>query len=136
MLVWREDLSVGHPDIDNDHKRLIAIINDFQNTAAKWPPESVLNESLYSLYDYARLHFEREEAIQTACGFPYAEEHKKEHAALLCTVTNEVDCLFVSKTKPVTTASIQLVSELLQHWLIDHIIKNDLKMREYVKAGV
>jgi len=133
MLVWRDDLSIGHPVIDNDHKRLIAIINDFQNTVTKWPAESVLNEALYGLYDYARQHFEREEAIQAACGFPYAEEHKKEHSDLLRTVTNEVDCLFISKTKPVTTASIQFVSELLQHWLIEHIIKSDRRMREYVR---
>ena len=132
MLVWREDLSVGHPDIDNDHKRLIAIINDFQNTVTKWPAERVIHEALIGLHDYSVQHFQREEAIQAACSFPFAVEHQREHAELLATVTAEARSLFVQKTKPITAETLQFITDLLKRWLIEHIIKSDLRMREYV----
>jgi hemerythrin len=136
MLVWRDDLSVGHPDIDNDHKRLIAIINDFQNTISKWPPERVIHEALIGLHDYSLQHFQREEAIQAACAYPFAAEHAKEHAELLAAVTAEARSLFVQKTKPITAESLQFITDLLKHWLINHIIKSDLRMRDYVgKTG-
>ena len=133
MLMWREDLSVGHPDIDNDHQRLIAIINDFQNTVSKWPPERVIHEALIGLHDYAVQHFQREEAIQAACSFPFAKEHREEHADLLATVDAEARSLFVQKTKPITAEALQFVTDLLKRWLIEHIIKSDLKMRDYLK---
>jgi len=135
ILVWRDDLSVGHPEIDNDHRRLIAIINDFQNTVAKWPAESVIQEALLGLESYARWHFEREEAIQAACDFPFLDDHRRQHAELLNTVADEIKALFVDKSRPITAATVQMVAELLKHWLIDHIIKSDLLIRDYLKKA-
>jgi len=132
MLTWREELAIGHAEIDDDHKRLIALINDFESLVAKWPGERALHEVLIGLHDYARSHFHREEAVQLACGYPHYAAHKAEHEALLKEVTAMARRYFVDRTAPVTQQSLGEASNLLKHWLVDHIIKSDLRIRQYL----
>ncbi len=132
MLQWREELSVGHPDIDNDHKVLISIINDFEKTVDNWPGEKVIHEVLIKLHDYAGQHFSREEDIQVNHHYPFREEHKREHNILLAQVVDRANRYFIKKTEPITKEALQGVAEFLKHWLVDHIIKSDLRMRRFV----
>lgn len=132
MLVWRDELSIGHPDIDDDHRRLLAIINDFENLAEKLPDDRVLHETLINLHDYALLHFGREEAIQIACRFPFTDAHRAEHRTLLQHVTDMARRYFIDKTEPVTRTTTAAMAEFLKHWLVDHIIRSDRRMREYL----
>ncbi len=67
VLLWRDEMGVGQPDIDGDHRQLIAIINDFQAMALRLPEDRALHETLIGLHDYAAYHFSREESIQRAC---------------------------------------------------------------------
>jgi hemerythrin-like metal-binding protein len=135
MLVWREELSVGHPEIDGDHKVLIGIINDFENTVDRWDGDKVVHEVLIKLHDYAMQHFTAEEAIQVANHYPLREEHKREHRVLLAQVVDRANRFFIKKTEPVTKEALQGVAEFLKRWLVDHIIKSDLRMRRYVAKG-
>lgn len=132
MLVWREELSVGNEQIDADHKYLIAIINDFEATVQQWPEEKVIHGVLIKLHDYALAHFEREQVIQQDNHYPFREEHKREHRMLLAQVVDMATKYFIKKTEPVTKDALDGVAEFLKHWLIDHIIKSDLRMRPYV----
>ncbi len=130
--MWREEMSVGQPDIDGDHRQLIAIINDFENMAQRLPESRALHETLIGLHDYAAIHFGREEAIQRACRYPLHESHKREHQELLSQINAMARRYFIDRTEPVTKASLREAAGFLRHWLVDHIIKNDLRMREYL----
>jgi len=132
MLTWREELTVGHPDIDNDHRRLIAIINDFERLSTLIPKERALHEVLISLYDYAASHFAREEEIQRAGNYPFQEAHKAAHRDLLHDITEMATRYFIKKTEPITKESLDVAAGFLRSWLLDHIIKDDLRMRGYV----
>jgi hemerythrin len=132
MLTWREELAVGHPEIDADHKRLIALINDFEAMIAKGSNERTLHEVLIGLHDYARSHFQREEAVQIACRYPHYAGHKAEHQALLDDVTAMARRYFIDRSAPITRDSLDEASALLRHWLVDHIVKSDLRIRQYL----
>jgi hemerythrin len=134
MLTWRPELAVGHPDIDADHKRLIAIINDFERMVENSPKERALHEVLVSLHDYARVHFAREEELQAAAGYSGLERHRREHQALLHSVKEMASRHFVVRTQPITAESLDTLGHFLRRWLVDHIIKSDLKLRDYVRA--
>lgn len=131
-LRWREELGVGQADIDGDHRQLIAIINDFENMARRLPGDRALHETLIGLHDYAALHFEREETVQLACHYPFHAEHKREHQELLAQIRAMAQRYFIDRTEPVTKASLGDVALFLRHWLVNHIIESDLRMRGYL----
>ncbi len=77
-LEWRDSFSVGVPELDADHKRMIETINRVaQVEKDDEPVQWVLQE----LDDYSRDHFQAEEERMTAAGYPGLEEHRKEHMA-------------------------------------------------------
>ena len=49
MLHWTDDLAVGHPTIDNDHKKLIEIINTFLDQSHSADNATLMNNTLKSL---------------------------------------------------------------------------------------
>ena len=131
-LLWREEMSVGQVDIDGDHRQLIAIINDFENMARRLPGDRALHETLIGLHDYAAIHFKREETIQLACRYPFHEQHKHEHQDLLAEIKAMARRYFIDRTEPVTKGSLEEANRFLRHWLVDHIIKSDLRMRQHL----
>lgn len=132
MIEWREEMSVGHSVIDDDHKRLIAIINEFERAAKNHASAQVLHETLLLLQDYTNEHFSREEAVQRACRYPYYAEHKREHDELLLKVTEFAQIYFIKRTRPVDPAAIASMAHFLHDWFTDHTIRADLKMKRYL----
>jgi len=132
MLTLTDELRIGHPVIDNDHQRLIDIINDFTERENGHNEPALLHGTLKSLIEYAREHFEREQRIQAEAMYPYTEMHKAEHKVLLLQVTEMAKTYFVAKTKPLDQAAMAELRNLLRHWLIDHVRKFDTNMREWV----
>jgi len=126
-LQWREQLSVGNDLIDNDHKHLITIINQAEDTLATMNLSS-LKSVLNSLADYSKFHFAREEWVAGAAGFPQVPQLHQSHEALikkLTEVSQELD------TELSETAAQNLV-QFLRDWLINHVIKEDLMMKPFL----
>ena len=132
MITLTDELRIGHPVIDHDHQKMIDIINEFIAHEGDHNEPQLLHNTLKSLVDYARDHFEREEKIQKEAMYPYVEMHKAEHKLLLAQVAEMARSFFVKKTKPLDQSALSDVRKLLQHWLVDHIKKFDTNMREWV----
>jgi len=71
MISWTEELRIGHPVIDDDHHKLIEIVNEFFARQGGDDEKRILNDTLRSLLDYAHAHFKREEKIQKEAMYPY-----------------------------------------------------------------
>ena len=128
-------MSIGNEDIDSDHRYLILLINTVE-LVLRHPekPEHVL-QAFDELDYYARRHFDREERIQIAWGYIHYDEHKVEHQRLL-------DALAALRMRVETAVSAPggrtdelaaqsgEISTFLRHWLIDHVMKTDMKLAE------
>lgn len=128
-------MSVGVPSIDEDHKRLITLINRFEDLTAHSPDlygkdEGAMRTLLGSLAAYAREHFAREERMQATAEYPGLPENRAEHQRL----TKSLAAMIVrfqdrpSSEPEITPAEMV---HFLQTWLVEHVIKCDLKMRGY-----
>lgn len=156
-IIWRNEMSVDGGVIDHDHQTLIAIINEFCDAPHDAHTVENLRAILAKLQHYAELHFKREEALQNAAQYPFREAHQHEHHELICQlekVRSELSALTGpspeevaetasgSGTPAAHTAPAQPeifvgqvhaeLAELLHHWLIDHVIKSDLRLKPYV----
>jgi hemerythrin len=126
-LQWREQLSVGNDLIDDDHKHLIAIVNQSEDTV-RTKNLSSLKGVLNSLADYSKFHFAREELIASAAGFPQVTHLHESHEALmkkLSEVSKEYD-------SELSEATGRHLVEFLRDWLISHVIKEDLMMKPFL----
>jgi hemerythrin-like metal-binding protein len=133
--MWTEDLSVGIKDFDDDHKRVVRIINELhgaiQDAAVTGKIERVAIElALHRLENYLQYHCAQEELLMGQTGYPELEEHKKEHLKLTVLIADMQE-RFHGSTDPKDAAEI---TRFVFDWLIDHILVTDMKYSEYLHS--
>lgn len=74
-IEWTERMSVGVPLLDADHKIFTDIINELEHCARYPDRRDAARDALGRLVEYARYHFEREEKVMAACGYPGIDDH-------------------------------------------------------------
>jgi hemerythrin-like metal-binding protein len=128
MITWREEMAVGVPAIDDDHKALIGIINEFESCQTRTCAERAAKK----LYAYTRSHFRREEAIQASFNYPDRERQAAEHAQIAANLETLIKTAFLGKSRSDSDV-IADITKLMRQWIVDHVIKHDLKMRPFFR---
>ncbi|MBI1904983.1 MAG: hemerythrin family protein [Rhodocyclales bacterium] len=126
-LEWREQLSVGNDLIDDDHKRLIDIINRAE-LSLKSKNLIRLTTVLDELSAYSIKHFEMEEALAEAVGFPDVSRLHDSHRGLLA----KLDRVKSELAATWDDAMADHFTALLREWLVNHVIKEDARMKPYL----
>lgn len=127
---WREEMAVDHGVIDDDHRHLIDLINRFRHPDASGSGFADAVDVLNALKFYADTHFSREERLQRLADYPVAPAHRAQHRELMATLEE-----IIARARSITAGSApEIVDELgtlLRHWLLDHMIMEDLRMKPY-----
>jgi hemerythrin-like metal-binding protein len=110
------DLSVGIPVIDEEHQRILAMIQRLQ-AAGQDRNRQVAQEVLLDLREYTVRHFKHEEALFRSADYPEADEHIAEHRNL----TKKVDQL-MNEGQHMHPDNLV---HLLDVWVRDHIMDVD-----------
>jgi len=127
FLTWDDSYSVGVTVLDDDHKRLINLINQLQTAALYHTSDEYLKETFDALIDYTKFHFQREEALLEKHDFPGLEAHKLQHQAMI----DEVES-FVTDYQQNTDVTIAKTISYLKTWLINHINGTDKEYTGYL----
>ena len=131
-ITWRNEMSVDGGIIDEDHKCLIDLVNAVDLVKPGPMMLAELNKILAKLCEYARVHFDREERLQVASAFTYAQAHRSRHRALVGDLQSMIAAC--NATAPEELGEFRLrLSEFLFHWLRDRIVKVDLLMKPFVE---
>ena len=69
-LTWKDSYSVGIESIDNDHKKLIHLINNLQTSIDYKTDKQFEKQTLDEVIDYTHYHFSREEELMKKHGYP------------------------------------------------------------------
>jgi len=133
MVQWREGMAIDGGVIDDDHRHLISLINDYEELMAKGFDQGAILKVLQSLKFYTVYHFTREEAAQRAANYPEAETHAAEHKRLIDCVDYAMLLLGREIAGDRRDELKGQVARLLNNWLVSHIIKYDIPMRPYVR---
>ncbi|GHE83962.1 bacteriohemerythrin [Thalassotalea profundi] len=120
LIKWKDEYSVGIEAIDNDHKKLLNLLNQV-NTAYDYAmSESYEKEALTDLVNYTKYHFEREEKLMAENDYPELETHKLQHKNMI----EQVD-QFVERYNKEGHECLHIISDFLTQWLINHINGTD-----------
>lgn len=128
LMTWTDKLSVGVAALDDDHKKLVSMVNELYDAMQAGHGRESLGRILDGLIQYTKMHFAREEKFFAQTGYPAAAPHKQEHEAL----TRQV--LDVQKKYAggaVATLSLD-VMHFLKNWLVNHIQGSDQKYRPHL----
>jgi hemerythrin-like metal-binding protein len=130
LMTWTDRLSVGVKVLDEDHKRLIAMVNELYDAMQAGQGREALGRILDGLVRYTKEHFVREEKFFAQSGYPATAPHKQEHDALTQQVI-EVQRKYAAGSAATLTLE---VLQFLKKWLINHIQGSDQKYRAHLNA--
>jgi hemerythrin len=125
-IEWTDSFSVGVALFDEQHRRLIDMLNEMIEDPAATTRSETVADVLTDMTNYAQEHFKAEEDLMLEHHYPRLEEHRQQHngfrekAARLCLATAEGQ------------ASVpQALLEYLQQWLIRHILQADMAFNPF-----
>ncbi|MEA1980456.1 MAG: bacteriohemerythrin [candidate division Zixibacteria bacterium] len=124
-IQWQEMFSVGIPSVDNQHKKLVSMINQLEDslTAGKGLVNDDVGKVLTKLVEYTKFHFEDEEKIQNDIQYSDRNRHKQLHKELVGQVIG-----ILMKLKKGETINVFEMMNFLRDWLVNHILKEDRKI--------
>lgn len=126
FVTWEEGLATGIEVIDNDHRKLLTLLNNLQSAVYYPTGEAFERQALNELVEYTKYHFEREEALMQEASYQDFEAHKKQHEEMVAKVGE-----FLAAYDRNREGTIEDLTKFLKHWLVNHIAGTDQK---YVPA--
>jgi len=130
LMVWNDKLSVGVAVIDEEHEKLISMINELHDAIQGGHGKDSLGKILDGLIVYTATHFAHEEKLFADTGYPAAAAHKKAHDDLRKQVLDVQE-----KYKAGASGALSLeVMNFLKNWLITHIQGSDKKYGPHLNA--
>ncbi|MBF0503584.1 MAG: hemerythrin family protein [Candidatus Omnitrophica bacterium] len=119
---WSQSYSVGIKEIDEQHKKLISLLNVLVSATMGPVEEDGIGKILRELVNYTVYHFNTEEKYMEGFNFPGFEEHRKEHEYFKIKVAE-----FIEKyDKGDAKVTVDLL-EFLWSWVKEHIRGMDKK---------
>lgn len=122
LIQWADDLSVNIREIDEQHLRLINLINELQSAMASGKGKEAISEVLRELKEYTVFHFSHEEAMFEEHKYPGLLNHEAAHRKFVETVLE-----FEEQVNSGKTAVTMEVMNFLKDWLVKHIKGIDQK---------
>ncbi len=128
FVTWKEQYSVGIPEIDDDHQKLLNLINQLQAAVIYKTGEQFEKEALDEVIAYTKYHFQKEEGMMRDANYTDLDAHIKQHEDMIVRVN-----LFLKEYEINRFETIKQLSEFLKNWLINHIDGSDQKYSKTVK---
>jgi hemerythrin len=128
---WKNEYSLGFEKVDHQHQHMFEIVNKLIELYGSSASSEMVSDILTEMVNYAREHFTDEEILMQEYGYPDIGPHKKQHDYFIDTTAE----LSISFTDNKQTAADE-IAEFLILWLTTHILKWDMKYRDFLKAKI
>jgi hemerythrin len=122
LFDWNDNYSVKVLQMDNEHKKLVGMLNELHESMKVGKGKEALESILDGLIKYTSTHFVSEEKLMKMHNYPGYEQQKKEHNILLLQVSD-----IQKKYKEGSVLLTQEVMLFLKDWLQKHIQIEDKK---------
>jgi len=132
LVPWDRRYSVGVAVLDDQHRILVGILNDFHAAMISGRGESSAGPLLCRLQEHVSKHFPAEEKLMESAKFPGLAKHREYHRNL-CEKVEE----FVARHKKGDHGMYISLLYFLREWQKQHLLLHD---REYIpymaEAGI
>jgi len=120
LVEWQDSYSVGNEKLDQQHQRLVGLINQLGEAMNTGAERETLMKILNSLAGYTKTHFGEEERLMRERSYPKLAEHHEEHVVLNRQLADFYRDFYMT-SRPQTAE----VMNFLKGWLYGHILQDD-----------
>jgi len=129
LIVWSDELSVGIEEIDNQHQKLVQLINGLHNHLLAGDANEIMGKLLDRVIEYTGFHFSTEEQLMEKYGYSFSAPHKREHQKLVDTAL-ALQARLHSGNARITAETMTF----LKDWLYHHILESDKLLGKHLKS--
>jgi hemerythrin-like metal-binding protein len=125
-MAWDESLETRIPHMDEQHRKLVSLINDLDQAVEDGTGGLLISYVLQELIRYVKDHFNDEEQLLMRHGFPELAGHRREHD------------LFVERLGQISDSFkdgdelSSSVLDFLKDWLVIHIKGTDQRYAAFI----
>lgn len=125
-IKWTDTFSVGVKEMNDQHKKLIGMINKLIEEQHTLTEPATIAELLTEMTDYARDHFRAEEYLMAEYGYENKDRQVRSHQTFIATT---LEFMNVSEIGPNILSRALL--EYLKSWLTGHILNEDMQYKPF-----
>ncbi len=118
-ITWKSYYSVGEPSLDNQHKKILALVSEVYEAVERRDDDAAVRRVLKELSRYALTHFRYEEQLMRDCGYPHVAEHSALHEEF-----RQRARAWEAEANLLTARDLLL---FLKQWWVGHIQSEDKK---------
>lgn len=131
LIEWKQRMSVGVETLDQDHQRLVDLLNQLHMVTKGEEPTRPVSEIVHELVRYTEYHFECEERLMRLGRYPGYDEHVQIHRDIRRRMVS-----FEQKFQATPDERYVLpLFDFLGDWLMRHILTEDMKYRPYLSRA-
>ncbi len=130
LIEWSSELSVGIPQVDQEHQKLVTILNQLDEAVKTGKGSRVMGEILSQLVDYTKTHFAAEEKLMSDAEYPALARHQTQHRQLVEKV-EKLQWKFTGSDQRITREMMGF----LKYWLSNHILVDDMEFGKFHAEG-
>ena len=130
LFVWTNQMSVGVKLLNNDHKKLVLLINQLHDGLITGRAKPALERIFEELVSYTRVHHANEEQLFVETGFQGSAAHMLEHDS---TIERVVELQMRFSSSEGLGAELEIMHQL-REWLFRHIQGSDQEFVSHFKA--
>jgi len=129
LIRWTDRLSCGIKLIDDQHKGLVAMVNEMFNhvTGNEEDEREYFSSVIEQAVKYVKVHFATEEKIMLAAKSPDYARHKRAHNRFIVTVLDNIHYYETGKKQ-----NLYAFTKYLKDWILSHIALTDKQCFEDV----
>lgn len=125
-IQWTASMAVGHPLLDEQHRKLFQDTNLLIDTVRRGSPLSEVEAAFYRLKDSVINHFRDEEDIMQENSYPFFLNQKQQHERFLRDFDRlGKEILKIHRNRPYLLFRITV---FIVDWLVNHTTKEDLHL--------
>lgn len=131
-IAWQDYLTVGVPEMDEEHRQFIARVNELNRAIVEAKDKATVRQAMDLMLADAALHFRHEEELLAKWNYPESAAHTAKHVALTAQFERvlkefeEAEFSFVWAVKGLR----------LKQLLVAHLLKEDLKYQDFLQSKV
>ena len=126
-IPWSKEMMIGHLLLDSDHERIVALVNDLNDSISTSTNSGRLIDKYCQIIDCLGEHFAREEQIMISSRYPEADCHRKAHWFLFDQLTKMTYLL--ESNAPMAE---QNIITFLNEWFFHHVMISDKKLAAHL----
>jgi len=128
-IAWRDEYSVGLPDVDHEHRVLIAMINETAAALGAQTPNSRIVAELGEICARIAAHFALEEREMRDLKYVGLGEHKRDHERLLEDILD-----IMADVESPRGYDPALLDRRLTTWFTEHFRTHDARLHHWLAA--